>query len=181
MDTQHKSPSDGSSVVSKESIIPLIVKWFVRSVAVILFITAAAKCFSVYKSGGSIITMDPLFTFIRTDVLLVLVALLETGCAVSLCLMKKQRLQLLLIIWLSTLFLFYRIGLLAVGYTGPCNCLGKPQSWLYFPFFKSLNTIMEWVLAYMLILSCVLFGLLRYHAAKWLKTGQLESPQNQSS
>jgi hypothetical protein len=137
-----------------------IIKWYVRSVAGILFVTAAAKFFSVYRSGGSVTAVDPVFIFIRTDVLLVLVALLETGCAVLLWLIKKQRTQLLLIMWLSTLFLTYRVGLLLVGYSGPCSCFGKPQSWVDFPFFASLDVIMKWVLAYMLILSCLLFGVL---------------------
>lgn len=159
MDSQQHISSESNPTDCKKSTISFVTKWFVRSVAVILFITATAKCFSVFKSGGEITTMDPVFTFIRTDVLLVLVALLEISCAVCLCLVEKQRLQLLLIIWLGTLFLLYRVGLLAVGYTGPCACFGKPQSWLFFPFFKSLNAIMKWVLAYMLVLSCSLFGL----------------------
>ena len=151
-----------------------------RSVGSILFVTAAAKFLRVYRSGGSVTAVDPVFTFVRTDVLLVLVAVLEMACGILLYLLRKQGVQLLLIIWLSTFFLTYRVGLLLVGYSGPCSCFGKPQSWLNFPFFASLDAIMKWILAYMLILSCLLFGVLRRHVAKRLKIGQLESTKNQS-
>jgi hypothetical protein len=152
--------SGANPVNSEKSVLSLAIKWFARSVAIILFVTAAAKIFSVYRSGGSVTAMDPVFTFARADVLLVLVALLEIFCGILLCLFGKQGAQLLLIIWLSALFLTYRVGLLLVGYSGPCSCFGKPQSWLNFPFFASLDVIMKWILAYMLILSCLLFGVL---------------------
>jgi hypothetical protein len=175
-----KLPFDDNPLNSEETALAFIIKWYVRTAGGILFVTAAAKLVSVYRSGGSVTAVDPVFTFVRGDLLLVLVALLEIACGTLLYLRGKQEVQLLLILWLSTCFLIYRAGLLLVGYSGPCNCFGKPRSWLDFPFFASLDVIMKWILAYMLIPSCLLFGVLRYRVAKRLASGRLESITNRS-
>lgn len=130
-----------------------VVKWYVLSVACILFVTASLKIISVYKSQFSDDRMDPVLIFMRADVLVLAVAALEIIWGILLLVVKDQRKQSLMILWLSGLFLLYRLGLLGVGYSGPCHCFGKPQSWQDFHFFTSLNTIMKIVLAYLSIPS----------------------------
>jgi len=66
-----------------------------------------------------------------------------------------------LLAWLATSFLFYRLGLIWVGYHKPCSCLGNLTDALHIAP-QTADTAMKIVLAYLLIGSyATLFWLWR--------------------
>ena len=109
-------------------------KWgeqvFPFSAAVILLVTGIAKLSSVSGSVGILDTQDPVFSFLNTRQLLLLVALLEIAVGIM-ALLRNMAVQtrLLAIAWLASLFGTYRLGLWLVNYQEPCKCLGGALDW----------------------------------------------------
>src|ERR1043165_3376221 len=103
---------------------------FVSSAAVLLLLTAVAKLFSLTGSVGILDTRDPVFSFLNTRQMLLLVALIEIAVA-SFVLLRRMEIQtdLLLIAWLGSLFGLYRLALWFAHSQKPCKCLGGALDW----------------------------------------------------
>lgn len=69
---------------------------------------------------------------------------------------RHQRLATLLVAWLATNFLVYRLGLWWMGWHKPCGCMGSLTSALHLSE-QAADNIMKGVLAYLLLGS---YGLL---------------------
>lgn len=68
---------------------------------------------------------DPLLGVFTTRQLLFLASLLEIGTMFTLLWAKEQLYSELAVAWLATVFVAYRVGLSAMGYKGPCACMGN--------------------------------------------------------
>jgi hypothetical protein len=88
--------------------------------------------------------------------LLLVVGMLELVIAAVCLFSKNKRLASLLVAWLATNFLVYRLGLWWMGWHRPCGCMGKLTDALHISEHTADN-IMKVVLAYLLIGS---YGLL---------------------
>jgi len=97
---------------------------FIRTAGVILFVTAVAKLFSATGSARILQLHDPVF-LLPFRLLFWLVGILELGIALACFFSQNIRFPALLLAWLSTCFLTYRIAVKAVGYHGACPCLGS--------------------------------------------------------
>ena len=97
---------------------------FVRSVALILLLTAFLKLLAVSSEGLSLNQSDPVFHFLSQRQLVLLAAVLEA--IVAFCLLRRLCLghAVELIAWLGSVFLLYRAGAYAAGWRGPCFCFG---------------------------------------------------------
>lgn len=98
--------------------------WFEVSVGVILVITAAAKATAAFGSAGALSVPDPIF-HLQFNNLLFLVGIVEMSIAGACFLSRTKWFTSLLIAWLATSCLVYRLGLWWVGWQGPCRCLGS--------------------------------------------------------
>jgi hypothetical protein len=99
--------------------------FFIFSVAVILFVTAAAKIYSATGTADALGDSDPLIP-LSNRLVFYLVGGLEL--LISAFLLVKdgsQTLKLSLIAWLGTNYLVYRAGLLWMGLPNFCDCLGN--------------------------------------------------------
>ena len=67
--------------------------------------------------------------------------------------------------WLGTIILGYRIGLLWIRYNKPCSCMGSLTDALHIKP-ETADTIMKIVLAYLLILSYGTLMWLWWHKRK---------------
>jgi len=130
-------------------------KVFIKSVAIILFITAALKILTLIDGGRKLDVADPLVFFLSNRALITLSTIIELIVVLYLTIRMKQTSQLLLILWLSCVFLVYHLGLWASGYQYTCYCAGKPFSWLVIIPFDG-KTIIRFLLGYMLIGSGIL-------------------------
>lgn len=128
-------------------------RWFIYSAAVILLLTAAAKLLSATGQVRALDAHDPLLMLSYRSVF-ILVGALE--CAVAACLILSRRnvFKLQNIAWLSNSFLVYRLGLLWMGVTMPCGCLGTLTAALGISP-RIADFWMKVVLAYLLFGSAV--------------------------
>jgi hypothetical protein len=99
------------------------IRFFIYSAVILLLVSASAKLIS---SGGTAKILA------RPDVLLPLsnqhlfwfVGGIELAVAFICIASKRNWLNAIIISWLATCFWLYKLGLLWVGYTKPCSCLG---------------------------------------------------------
>jgi len=82
--------------------------------------------------------------------LLLAVGVLELVIAGVCFFSRNQRLATLLVAWLATNFLVYRLGLWWMGWHRPCGCMGSLTNALHLSE-KAADNIMKVVLAYLLI------------------------------
>lgn len=134
------------------------VRLFVGSAGVLLLITAVAKLFTTFDHAKILHVRDPILT-VSFRVLFWVLGLVEWLIALTCFFSKQTQLQLILLAWLSTNFVFYRIGLLWIGYVKPCSCMGNLTDALHIPP-QTADIVMEIILAYLLIGS--------YVALSWL-------------
>jgi hypothetical protein len=122
---------------------------FLRSAGVLLLATAAAKVLSAVATSRALQSLDPIFMLpFRYE--LVLVAGIEAVLGIICFLSAKIVLRAALLAWLTSLFLIYRLGLLLVGYEGPCRCLGNLTDALHVAP-QTADAIMKGVLGYLLV------------------------------
>jgi len=101
-----------------------IARLFVRSAGCLLILTGSAKIISSTGSAPVLGLPDPVFQIpFRYE--FVIVGLLELAVA-AVCMLDRSLLlrQILLLTWISSAFLFYRLCVEFIGYTEPCRCLG---------------------------------------------------------
>ncbi len=97
---------------------------FLRSAAVILLLTAAAKFASAFGTQSVLEKADPIFWVFKNRELLVLVATLEAVVAVLLLSKASLSIKRGSLIWLCINFLLYRMGLWIIDAPVACKCLG---------------------------------------------------------
>src|SRR6478736_9231655 len=95
---------------------------YTRSVAMLLFLTAAAKFFSSFGSARILTARDPMF-LLKYWQIMILVGLLELALAIYLFRGRDSILKLFAILWLGSNFIFYRMANDLMGIT-VCPCLG---------------------------------------------------------
>lgn len=142
-------------------------RWFAVSSGVILTVTGVAKIYSGCGVARVLMESDPVFgvTFRQ---LFLLVGFVEITIALVCFLDKHPSLSIMLVAWLASSFLVYRLGLTWIGWHRPCNCLGALTGVLRIsPEFA--NNTMKVLATYLLIGSyAVLITKLR--APVWIKS-----------
>jgi hypothetical protein len=96
---------------------------FVRSAGCVLLLTGLAKLVSAFGTAAILNIADPIFhmQFKHIFILAGLIELIVGG----ICLVRPRRSwSLLLLAWVTTCFVLYRIGLPLSGWHRPCPCLG---------------------------------------------------------
>ncbi len=123
--------------------------WFILSAGAILAITGIAKIWSGLGNSKFLAVVDPIIG-IKFGQLMLAVATVEISIALICFFNKKQTMVLALVAWLSTTFLFYRIGMWWMNWKSPCGCLGNLTDALHISP-QTADGIMKAVLAYLLI------------------------------
>jgi len=124
------------------------INWFIRGAVVILAVTGLAKLWSVSAPGKMLLVADPI-TGLAFGRLLLLVGLAELALAAVCVFGRSPRLKLVLIAWLATNFVVYRLGLWWMGWKKPCGCLGNLTDALHLSP-QSVELIIKILLAYLL-------------------------------
>jgi len=114
-----------------------------------LLMTALAKFVSGNGTAQVLQVSDPIFG-IPFNNMLRLVGGFEL-IAAGICLFyKRTALQAVLIAWLATSFLAYRLALLRIDYHGPCGCLGNLTGAIHMPA-ETAGLVLKIILIYLLI------------------------------
>lgn len=126
-----------------------LVQWFNVSAGVILAITGIAKACSGLGISKFLAVADPIIG-IQFGHLMLVVGILEIAIALV-CFCSKQRSMALgLVAWLSTNFVFYRLGLWWMDWHRPCSCLGNLTDALHLSP-QIADTVMKIILGYLLV------------------------------
>jgi len=137
-----------------------LIRWFLFSAALLLLATGSAKLISAAGNAGILRAWDPIFS-IQFRYLFGILGAVELGVAFFCLFSKQSGLRALLMAWLATSFVGYRLGLIWIGYHRPCNCLGNLTDALHISP-QTADTGMKIVLGYLLIGSyATLFWLLK--------------------
>lgn len=126
-----------------------LVRFFVLSAAILLFVTAAVKVISGLGSAPVLETSDPLFR-VRYRILFLFIGVLEFGIAIFCFYGKRIALRVGLVAWIATSFLVYRASMSWVGYKRPCPCLGSLTGMLHITS-QVADLAMKLILAYLLV------------------------------
>jgi hypothetical protein len=97
---------------------------FLGLVTLVLVVTGVAKVGTALGGGPGYGEADVVFPFLSLRQLLALAGLLELGCVAWVLRAGQATSKALLILWLSSLFWVYRLGLKLAEVPGPCPCLG---------------------------------------------------------
>lgn len=135
-----------------------LVRVFLYTAVVLLSTTASAKLLSGFGSAHILKNPDPILD-LQSGHLLFAAGTLELLVA-GICLFSRwQTPPLILVAWLATNLLAYRIGLWWLGWHRPCLCLGNFTDAIHVSP-QVADDVMKGVLAYLLIGS--------YAALFWL-------------
>ena len=101
-----------------------VLKWFILSAGLILAITGTAKGWTSFGNGKLLAVTDPILG-IEFGRLMLVVGLAEIVTALICLFGKRPTLAAILVAWLATSFVVYRLGLWWMGWKRPCDCLGN--------------------------------------------------------
>ena len=123
--TQADQRVEETREVSEARRLTFWMKVAIRSCAVILLVTGAAKLWSGFGNAKVLEMSDPIVG-VSFGNLALGVGLIEIAVAAQ-CLARPSKLLVnaSLVAWLSTCFLVYRLGLWWIGWVKPCGCLGS--------------------------------------------------------
>jgi hypothetical protein len=124
-------------------------EFFVLSAGAILLITGLAKVVGALGKAQFLDVPDPIFG-IPFRHLMLLVGVLELIIAEVCLLTNKPKVSTEMVLWISSLFLVYRIGLWAVGWHRPCRCLGSLTDALHISP-EAADMAAKCLLAYLLV------------------------------
>ena len=122
---------------------------FLKSAGVVLVVTAIAKLISSFGTARILQNIDPVLGIPFRDELWI-VGTIELTVSLICFFGKSYRLQSIIVTWLATSILVYRIGLVWIDYRKPCSCLGNLTDALHIPP-QIADTAMKIILAYLLI------------------------------
>jgi hypothetical protein len=129
----------------------------------ILTITGIAKVWSACGSAKILVVPDPLLN-IQFGHLMLAVGILELLIVLFCVCGRSKLLKIIVLTWLSSLFLVYRLGLWWIQWHRPCKCLGNLSDAL--PISPDIiDVIMKIAMLYLLIGSyTTLFLILKRRA-----------------
>ncbi len=130
-------------------------KRYIISAGIILIISGVAKALSSSGDSHSLDFNDPIFG-ISFRLLFILVGLLEVAVAICCFSYSNHKLCLVLVIWMSFNFLFYRIGLQLSNWHQPCKCFGNLFDVLHISAKMANHTSLA-IMIYLLIGGCIMF------------------------
>jgi hypothetical protein len=137
------------------------IKKFVAVSALILAGAGLLKLISASQEVASL-TLPSFFLVLSNRQMMLLAGMIELLCVLYISLGKDLDNKVLLIAWLSSCFLVYRLGLLWTKFPTPCHCLGNALDWL--PLDKKLVDSAMGLLVVMMI--CVSYSLIILKAGK---------------
>jgi hypothetical protein len=141
------------------------IRWFIYSAVVLLSVSASAKLIS---SGGTakILARPDALLPLTNQQLLWLVGGIELAVVFFCIASKRNWLSAIIISWLATCFWLYRLGLLWVGYTKACSCLGTMTDSIGISP-DTADTIAKCIAGYLLLGSygCVFWTLRQKHTS----------------
>ena len=126
-----------------------LVTIFTNSCASVFAVTGFAKLVSSFGRSEILLQIDPI-TGLSFKYLMLFAGILEIIASGIIIKSNKTIARLSVIGWLSSSIFIYRIGLIKIGWTHPCSCLGTFTGLIHLPP-KIADDIMKAILWYSLV------------------------------
>lgn len=107
---------------------------------ILLLATGLAKLASAFGSAPILYSTSPILPLSFRNLML-FAGILESGIGVYCVIRRSQDIAVLMIAWVSTIFLVYRLSLWAVDWKLPCPCMGSLTTMLHLTPEHSDNII----------------------------------------
>lgn len=128
-------------------------QYFHVSAAALLLVVGSSKVLEALKEIPLLQLKDPVFDFVTRRQLLCLTGLVEIVAALIVVLNASSTVKSVLLVYLSSNFMLYRLFALLVGSGEPCHCLGVLTS-IFFLRPKTSEKIAASIAIYLLVGSC---------------------------
>jgi hypothetical protein len=128
---------------------------FFRATQALLLITGLSKLIGAVKWQVDLSVADPLLPFLAVRQTVGCAALLEIAVTAFLMFNRSVLNKAYSILWLCMVFVVYRVGLLVIGFTKMCPCLGYWGAWLHLSQAQ-VNVISESLLLFMILGSATI-------------------------
>ncbi|SRR6266536_4832447 len=132
-----------------------LARGFLKTASVLFVFTGFAKVLSALGEARILAQHDPIFDFLTNRQLIFVAGAMELSVGALIFSWPKILPRLCLVAWVSTLFLAYRTGLLAIGYHGSCPCLGTVADFTHLSP-KAIDLVLKAILGYLLAVSFAL-------------------------
>jgi hypothetical protein len=146
--------SSNEPVADRAARTPRLIGVYLAAAVGVLVCTAALKLLAALGESRALSHSDPVFTFLSIRQITFTAAVLELVVAAGVVGLEENAQRLWLLVWLSSMFLVYRIGLQWIHSAVTCPCLGGPA--ITFLSAKAQDVISKCLLAYLLAPSAVL-------------------------
>jgi hypothetical protein len=117
--------------------------------SILLFATGILKLITVLSEAPFLQANAPLFTWLSWRQLLFIACTTEFVCATVVLRYLNEPTGAFAMLWIALMLLLYRVGMVIVDYTGPCECLGSLRTALGLTTTQA-NSIAWQILAYLL-------------------------------
>jgi hypothetical protein len=128
-----------------------ILRYFLGSIILVLFLTAVAKLWSSFGTAAILEMSDPFFGCSFRNVFR-FIGTLELVIVMYCLFGANLSHKFLATSWIATCFVFYRLGLFLIGWRRPCHCLGNLTDALHLSSDLT-DLCLKIFLGYMLIVS----------------------------
>ena len=108
------------------------------------------KLVSVTQKVQALSVHDPLISFLTFKQIFIIAGIVEVALAIYIFKSTNTFRQLVLVVWLSVVFISYHVGLYLIAFHGLCSCMGNLNSWLKMSN-SSIATLRNGLLAYLAI------------------------------
>jgi hypothetical protein len=99
-------------------------RWYIAGTVLVLAVTGFAKVGASFGGARILEEPDPLVLVLSNRQVMLLAAAMEAIVIGLLLREVSVHRRVVLIAWISSVFLAYRVGLWGIGYGGSCSCLG---------------------------------------------------------
>jgi hypothetical protein len=124
-------------------------RFFVNSAAVLLLLVAISKIVSANGDARVLSNLDPIFS-VSFRSFFYFAGTIELFIAFFCLFGHRTVWKVGILALLSTIFLIYRLGLMWIGYSKPCPCLGNLMGALHIQP-ETAETVVKIILTYLLI------------------------------
>lgn len=126
-----------------------LIRLFIWSAGLLLLVTGLAKVVSGFGDAEILNYQTPIL-YLPFRWVFLIVGLVELAIGLTCFLNRNDDLCVMLLAWLTTNFLLYRIAVVWIGYIKPCPCLGNLTDRLHIPA-NLADFIMKIILGYLLV------------------------------
>lgn len=123
------------------------------SVGIALAITGLAKLYGAFGNARILEIQDPILG-VSYRYLMLIVGLTEIGISCLCIIANAQHISVVLVAWIATNFLLYRIGLWFINWRGACPCLGNLTDALHISS-RTADNLTKMLLTYMFVGSYI--------------------------